>query len=127
MAVFAFLRKKMVMQPLKKKTPARQHHDPAKNQQQQQPCPPHRQAHRERRIQGGSHGLDGAGGGGTRCTRAAGGTRMRRVLAAIFSTRECIAQVLCSSCNCPYSTSSWLATSCCFCNSTKTFRPLCCA
>ncbi len=37
---------------------------------------------------------------------------------ASFSTRACVAQVLCSSCSCPHSTSSCLASSCSFCSST---------
>src|SRR5690242_12660828 len=54
------------------------------------------------------------------------GRRICSCSVAIFSIRACVAQVLCSSCNCPHSSASCLANCCSFSSSTNSLRALCC-
>src|SRR5688500_8926897 len=58
--------------------------------------------------------------------RLGSGKRICSCPVAIFSIRACVAQVLCSSCNCPHSSASCLANCCSFSSSTNSLRALCC-
>src|SRR5688500_2946794 len=58
--------------------------------------------------------------------RLGSGKRICSCPVAIFSIRACVAQVLCSSCNCPHSSASCLASCCSFSSPTNSLRALCC-
>src|ERR1043166_7896704 len=127
----ALLLQKVVVQSLQVDGPCQQSEHPREQHQQQGARAPLRQLERQYGVGGTAH-LGATPGsirlsGATSWMRAAGGTRICSCPLAIFSMRECIAQVLCSSCSWPHSISSSLASSCALCNSTNSLRALCCA
>src|SRR5690606_30059203 len=107
-ARLALLLQETVVHRLQVEGATGKHRRAGEQRQQQQARPPHRQLALEQRIvlEGDARLLHGCGSITSTCPGA--GTAMPSRSRAKRSTRACAAQVLCSSCSCPHSTSrSW--------------------